>query len=856
MNTQNSLISQVRTNLEQCGYSNGLLRTDYVYEDDRGKHTVALAGFARPVYDSRTSCISVIRCDELLGATEEYVNQFRGFGAPVIFACFNGTLQWWNVGTRGVKIEKTVSKDEVKSFFSAHKEEFSPGRIWRAKNLGRIDTRQQLGFVDIGLMPLLEQEMGERLGGLMNRVISLLHNGFTDEQLQKSKNQQWLFIAGFWLLCAKILQNKGVDKFVELNLNDVDAVLNAVKIHYRAQQQLQIENKRQRNAIEKAAVEINKFANLSNLTTEAFGYMYENVLVDKKLRSALGIHATPSYLVDYIVWQLWPWIKQIPEEKRIVLEPACGHAPFLTGALRLLRELFEGDENAFHKYAQKRLKAIEMDPFAREIARLSLTMADVPKPNGWNIVEGDIYIGDVLSKNARNAMVLLCNPPFEKFKDEKAKYGSKLKYDNKAAEVLWRTLPYMPVGSVFGVVLPRGFLENKNAISLRKILVEDFELREICVLPDNVFEFGDLESTIILGRKRVSSNIINTVKFVRVREKDIDQFRYYYKAPTEVVQQSHFLSSSRFNLYVPELGDVWNFCQSFSRLETVVNIRKTGKGLEYKSEKNLSAGMKTKSRKRFKGAIQGYAKSGGKVRLTGTPSLMWMSVDDRILRRAGQGKATNKPRIIINSAPVGRNPWRLEAQIDNKGRPITSSFIAIEQGKKGWPLEVLWAILNSPLSNAYIYCHSNKWLVGVERILKLPIPGISDNELFFLQHLVLDYFSLDISSEEILQPEVESKEAERKMLAIDAEVMRLYDLPPKMEKRILDLFQGIQRKGVNFKFEGYYPEGFESAVPLHEYLSEEYQRSTITFVDEWVKKHQSPEINEVLRKAVEAFEEK
>jgi len=69
------------------------------------------------------------------------------------------------------------------------------------------------------------------------------------------------------------------------------------------------------------------------------------------------------------------------------------------------------------------------------------------------------------------------------------------------------------------------------------------------------------------------------------------------------------------------------------------------------------------------------------------------------------------------------------------------------------------------------------------------------------------------------------------------------------------LFQGVQRKGVDFPFKGYYPEGFESAVPLHEYLSEEYQRSTIMFADNWVKKHRSREINAILRKAVEAFEE-
>ena len=60
---------------------------------------------------------------------------------------------------------------------------------------------------------------------------------------------------------------------------------------------------------------------------------------------------------------------------------------------------------------------------------------------------------------------------------------------------------------------------------------------------------------------------------------------------------------------------------------------------------------------------------------------------------------------------------------------------------------------------------------------------------------------------------------------------------------------------MDFDFRGYYPEGFESAVPLHEYLSEEYQRSTIVFADEWVKKHRSREINAIWRGAVEAFEE-
>jgi len=859
LNAQDSLISQVRTNLEQCGYSNGRLRTDYVYEDVIGEHTVALAGFARPVYDSRTSCISVVRCDDLLGATEEYVNQFRGFGAPVIFACHNETLQWWNVGTRGAKIEKTVLKDDIKSFFSAHKEEFSPDRIWRAKNLGRVDTKQQLRFVDIGLMPLLEHEMGDRLGGLMNRVIGLLHNGFTNKQLKIPQNQQWIFRAGFWLLCAKILKDKEVNGFIRLDIGDVDSVLKAVKNHYRAQELVDVQTNQQARALKEAAEQVKKFASLSNLTTEAFAYMYENVLVDEKLRSALGIHATPSYLVDYIVWQLWPWIEQIPEEKRIVLEPACGHAPFLTAALRMLRFSY-GEKDDFHKYAKQQLIGIEMDSFAREIARLSLTLADVPNPNGWNIVKGDIYQGDILSKNAGKAMILLCNPPFEDFTPEEQgayrRAGQKVRSFNKAAEMLRRTLFYMPKGSVFGVILPRVFLHKRNLAELRRMIVSDFELSQICLLPENVFRFAMHRSVLLFGRKTAigkkqkSQNV--QLLYRTVEASQLKAFKERYKSRDTLVFQSKFAESHVFDLRVRELDDVWTFCEkNYPCLKSVVE---GGQGFSFKG-KDLPKGKRTFSEERFPSAVEGYESLSRDIRLHNLPRTYWLNLGSEVIQRPRWGVVIGKPQMLMNHARVGSGPWRIKALIDNKGRPAASSFLVFRIHNNDWSLLTIWAILNSPFANAYMYCNSMERNNSSEDVKKIPIPLCTKGVLNKLEGLVAEYFELMAERNTELRKDIRDR-AKHLFLSIDAEIMRLYDLPPKMEKRILDLFQGVQRKGVDFEFKGYYPEGFESAIPLHEYLSEDYQRSTITFVDDWVKKHRSPEINEVLRTATEAFEEK
>jgi len=46
-------------------------------------------------------------------------------------------------------------------------------------------------------------------------------------------------------------------------------------------------------------------------------------------------------------------------------------------------------------------------------------------------------------------------------------------------------------------------------------------------------------------------------------------------------------------------------------------------------------------------------------------------------------------------------------------------------------------------------------------------------------------------------------------LRVDAEVMRLYGLPPEMERRVLDLFANEPRRGVPFEQIGYFPRDLE-----------------------------------------------
>ena len=92
-------------------------------------------------------------------------------------------------------------------------------------------------------------------------------------------------------------------------------------------------------------------------------------------------------------------------------------------------------------------------------------------------------------------------------------------------------------------------------------------------------------------------------------------------------------------------------------------------------------------------------------------------------------------------------------------------------------------------------------------------------------------------------------------LHLDSLILDLYDLPPRLERGLLDLFAGNNRVGVPFQLDRYFPEDFEPLLHLHEYLSEEFQNSQASALLKSHKTFSQPEVSEALRRATEDFEE-
>jgi hypothetical protein len=733
-----------------------------------------------------------------------------------VFVCYQDTLQWWKQGSVTAERLQDVQASEVQTFFQTNQTQFSPEAVYRAKTWGRFQTQYQLSFVDLGLMPVVEKQVGTALSDLIERNVSTSKHRLRWDTISAEQGQ-WLLQSVFWLLSAKTLRDKQVESFGDLDLSDVDEVFRRVAKHYGTLP-ITSGSKKKLEALREAAHSIDQFSSLALTTTEALAHVYENTLISKETRSTLGTHSTPPFLVDYVVGNLAKWVSEIPVNDRSVFEPACGHAAFLVSAMRLLTDLLPADRAIPSRrgpYLRSRLRGTDIDPFALELARLSLTLTDIPNPDGWDLKAENMFLGDRIAVQAKKSTILLANPPFDNFTpQERSTYSAEpveLTFTNKAAEMLWRTLPQLPDGGVFGVVTPQTILHSNNARRLREMLVEKFELKEICLFPDKVFSFSDAESAVIIGRRMPRVTRQSNLSYRRIRERQLPSFRL---DPTllkaRVVPQSRFSDGASCSLSLPDLEEVWVALRDHQPLESVSEV---GQGLIYLG-RDLPRGSIIYTLERFVGAQAGFVKFDRGLLLHELPRRYWMNLDDDVIRRPVSGVTVGKPQVLLNYARASRGPWRLKALIDRQGHPVTSRFVVVRPTASSISLEVLWALLNGPVANAYAYSHLGKRDNIVGDIRRIPIPNPYDSAA--LRRAVAAYWGALSSS-------VQAKpgELDRLLVRVDAESLKLYDLPLELEQQVLSLFTDWDRVGVPFTQTRYLPAMLEGKISLWQFLEME-----------------------------------
>lgn len=742
-------IASVTKGLLRVGYDASWFQHNLPLANGR---TAPLVAFSGQPFDARTACVSAAPGDS---TDESLVASLRFAAAPISIIAGGKRYEFWRHDEKGPRRLDMVGADQLDNYFDRNKKQLAPGAVYRAKVWGRFEGNGQLAFVDAGLLPLIESETGERITML---IVELVHDvqRSLGWKVPTAEQGKWLLKAVFWLLAAKILQDKRVERFIRLDLEDIDAVFDRVAQHYSAPAQGHERplGKERRAALERTAGRIKAFANLRLLSTESLGYVYESALVDKATRQSLGTHSTPAWLIDYMIGRLRDRVEAMPVTNRRVFEPACGHAGFLIGGLRLLSELrpssYEEDRKS---YLRKRLRGIEIDSFAVEIARLSLTLADVPNPNGWALTNADMFEGDTLANEVANASIVLSNPPFERFDSDKRKQEWT---QNKASETLRRVATHLPKGGIIGFVVPHNFLVSAQDIAVRKILASQYEIAEISVFADRVFRCGAPESAILIAQRY---RTIEYPRFLyqRIRETEIDDFKHTYQpSSAESIEQSELIEGAS-SFLVPELTQVWHELASYSRLADHVTI---GKGLEYKGAQSLPRGAVTESETRCSGCVRGFARWSEDVMLHGLPE------ENSPLANAYMHTHSSKRDMLgktLESMPV--------PQIDEGSARSLDSAV-------------------------------EKYLVAARSFRPEPV---SQTRLFD------DSSPTSTSS-------LRKDDLRDLLWMIDAEVLRLYNLSAGSEQQLLHLFAGASRGGVVFEQHQYFPKDYRSLSRLSDLI--------------------------------------
>ncbi len=830
----------VREGLLRVGFSEDRLRSAVLFPD--GTSRPGLLAFSDRPLDSRTAALVALVGPQF---TEADVSVARPLGAPLVFACVPGLYQVWKQGAERPRFFCPLTPSELPGFFQKHSAELAPDAIYRAKTWARLENTYQLDFVDVGLLPVVEEAAGEKLRGVIERVVNSTRKrlGWTEVS---DNDGRWLLQATFWLLAAKILQDKEVPGFVRLALTDLDSVYGRLSKHYNSEnpKPVPVGGRERRAALEAAATDIQNLGHCGLVSTEALAHLYESALIDRATRQRLGTHSTPPWLVDYIVGRLRPWISEMRPRERQVFEPACGHAAFLISAMRLLSELLPSDwSEPRQSYLRHRLHGMERDPFALEIARLSLTLADVPNPNGWDLTEANMFPGDRLERSVREASIVLGNPPFEPFEAGARKQGW---LPNKAAETFRRVVENLRPGGVFGFVLPQTLLHSQQARGLRETLLRDYEISEISLFADKVFRYGEPESTVIIGR-RFAQNAPRhfAARYQRIREGQVAEFSRTYAATSAMrVTRERLLAAEHASLLVPELDDLWQALAHMKRFEEFADI---GKGFDHIGDDDPSLPKNTVkvSLGARPGLEPGFANWSEDQLTHELPKIMWLNLNPLVIKSPRRGRRW-MPQVLLNYARVSREAWRLKALIDEKGHPVTSRFLVVRPKLERISLQSLWALCNSPLANAYTHCCSTKRDVLTGDVNDMRVPELSTCDLAPLEIAVSEYLTAaratpttksqakkptrrkaeSTAQMEFLGGEAEAIVSDAKFerlkflhWRVDAEVLRLYNLPAKLERRLLDLFSEIRRRGVPFVQTEYFPSGYTDLDRLSDLLA-------------------------------------
>jgi len=663
------LLEVTRSGFQEIGYRDELLFSPYGFADFLSPsypvRTVSLAGFAQQPPSYRTAGFGVLVATDAQGR----IADFTALGAPHLFVIdpVARVVHRWKVrAAREPRLVETIRPDELLGRIQSNHEEWGPESVLRAKTIGFYHRAEQLDFYDVGLLPVLEQEAHRKLDQLLGTTIATAVSAYRERHRRDLSDSDYrgLFRLVFRLVAAKLLadrQHPGSWLPPEAQI----AVANVDRFYFRsAQPEVVFIDPTIQQLIWD---EIRTGFHLENLSLEALAYVYENTFVTTATRGVYDTHATPPQVAEFIVQKL-PFESIGDPQQRTVFEPFAGHAPFLTAALGRLRTLlpFNADITARHEYLVRMLTGMELDSFAREVARYSLILADYPNPNGWRIAEGNAFTSPQFARLLARSSIVLCNPPFGQFTRAERAQHPNLKAANKAVEALLRVLDRPP--QMLGFVLPRSFTDGHMYKHARKRLAETYASISMTALPDSAFRFSEADTVVVIASDKTGIDRRWHRAFISQ-----DDYGRFWQTGRPTWEDSEHVGGP-----VGDDPQVWkhpltrNLRDHLRHCILLGQVAEIHRGLEY-----LDAVEAHVSDEPRRGYTRGLHNVDDGLEPYIVRGWRYLDTNPRTMRWKAYQHPWDRTKVIANAARISRGPWRIIAAVDTSGLVCYQRFHGI-----------------------------------------------------------------------------------------------------------------------------------------------------------------------------------
>lgn len=809
-------LASIEQGLLGLGYETEALHRAYSFADVLGSvaetRTVALAAFTQTPESFRSAAFGVVENEPDNSAA---VMANRALGAPIFFSINHDDVGVWAVGARETpRLLERVRVDQLPDLFSRYRERWTPQALHRAKAIGLPHDPVQTDFIDLGLLPAIEHEVQLKLHQTMADVLELLLPGDTDGDCEKAA-----FRLTFRLLAAKILIDREHPAASSWDHWSADAVLRGIQAYYGLRLLGADIAAVSSDRAAAAWARLRRSITLRNISSDSLAFVYENTLVTADTRKLFGTHSTPRSVAEYVLNRID--LSRYPPEAVRVVEPFAGAGIFLVAALRDLRDQLPPEWSAErrHQFLVERMAGAELDGFACEVATLSLILADYPNANGWHVRSTDLFQQGALGALLKDATVVLCNPPFEDFTaDERRDYPEAFAISpSKAMVALHAAIDAKP--DALGFVLPRGVLQQIKYRRLRERLAAMYGHVELVSLPDRIFAKATYPCALVIATERRLAE--DVAKPVRVSAKTVvDAGRRQFLSEGVVTSTREAFRPAPWNdLWVGELDALWSYLEDVPRLGDFADIFR---GLQWRSQ---PAGVLHEPGPMRERGVYKPADSLVPFRLNNP---VWLSTDPA--RKPFPGPLTrpwDKPKVLINNQRSSRGPWRLLAAADDSGLWASQQFTGI------WPTanydaDVLAAVLNGPLANAFVTEHSTDHDFTNVMLARLPLPRKLDTVA--LGTAIREYkAALEERLRTLAPPDDLDERLNRLLVWIDALVLDGYDLPPRLERQLFAYFEGRKRP-VLHTFQGWLPKDLKGYVPLYEWLTRDHDANRSAWV--------------------------